>query len=55
MDINALVAQMPNFLGLLIACAYLWKISEKQQATISHLIDVIVKKENCDPVDETTA
>lgn len=51
MDLNALITQLPNFAGLLIALGYLWQASKRQQMLIEKLIDTIIKKENCDDDD----
>ncbi len=55
MDISALIQQLPNFAGLLIALGYLWQASKRQQALIEKLIDTIIKKENCDEADSVQA
>lgn len=51
MDLNTLIQQLPNFAGLLICVAVLVRIIQKQQTMIEHLVDVIVKRENCEDDD----
>lgn len=48
MDIEAYIQQLPNLAGLLFCVIYLWRDSERKNAMISHLIDVIIKRENCE-------
>jgi hypothetical protein len=48
MDVNALITQLPNFAGMLIALGYLWQASKRQQTLIERLVDVIIKRENCE-------
>lgn len=55
MEIETYIQQLPNFAGLVICVIYLWREGEKKNTMISHLIDIIVKRENCDSDEKTTA
>lgn len=53
MSIDTLISQMPNFAGLLICTVFLWRIVQAQAKQIDYLVQVIVRKENCEDGEET--
>ena len=51
MELEALLSQLPNFGGLILCVMYLWRDGDKKRELIEHLVNVIVKRENCDDED----
>jgi len=47
-DIGAIIEGMPNFVGLMVCIAVLYRLNVSKQTTIDRLIDTIVKRENCE-------
>jgi len=48
MNIEELIKQMPNFLGLLVCIWFMRDMSRALQQQNARLIDVIIRRENCD-------
>jgi len=50
-DINTLISQLPNFLGLLACIAFMRDTVKTLQEQNSRLIDTIINKDNCLEID----
>jgi hypothetical protein len=47
-DIASMIAGLPNFLGLIFAIIVLREQNMRLSESLERLIDVIVKRENCE-------
>jgi len=50
-DLQYLLAQLPNFLGLIFCILLQFKLIGVLQADVKRLLDVIIKRENCEDTE----
>lgn len=48
MDISEIIKQLPNFVGLLVCIWFMRDVNRALHDQNQRLIDVIVRRENCD-------